>query len=94
MGIASFVIGILAILLSWVPCLWPIVVFHVLVGLVLGFRGIRFEEKGNDENYGAKPGVEKRELSFALAGIWLNIIAVLLMILWRLFWETDGFGAF
>lgn len=94
MGIASFVIGILAILLSWVPCLWPIVVFHVLVGLALGFGGLRFEKTGNDDIYATKPKIRKRELSFALAGVWLNSIAVLLMILWHLFWETDGFGAF
>lgn len=94
MGLASFVVGILAILLSWIPCLWPIVVVHIVVGLALGIRGLGVTGTPSDEIYEGKNGPEKARPSMAVAGIWLNCIAALLIITWRLFWETDGFGAF
>ena len=40
MGIVSIILGVLGILLSWIPCLWPIVAIHVVIGLGLGIADL------------------------------------------------------
>ena len=94
MGIASLVIGILGILLSWIPCLWPIVAVHVVIGLGLGAGDVIVKKKAAEAEAGGDQQIRQSRIGIGVAGICLNVIAAILTVVWRLFWTSDGFGAF
>ena len=94
MGIVSIILGVLGIILSWIPCLWPIVAIHVVIGLGLGIADLVVKKQAVA---GGPPGdeqVRQARISVAVAGICLNVIAAILTITWNVFWGTNGFGAF
>ena len=94
MGIASVILGVLGILLSWIPCLWPIVAIHVVIGLGLGVGDVVAKKKAAENRPPGDEQVRQSRINVGVAGICLNVIAVVLTIVWRLFWETRGFGMF
>jgi hypothetical protein len=94
MGIASVILGILGILLSWIPCLWPIVAVHVVIGLALGIGGVVAKQRTARSKIPGDEEIRQGRISVDVAGICLNVIAVILTIVWTVFWETQGFGAF
>jgi len=94
MGIASVILGILGILLSWIPCLWPIVAIHVVIGLGLGIGDVVTQKNAAIGKPLGDEQVRQSRISVGVAGICLNVIAVVLTVSWRLFWETRGFGLF
>ena len=96
MGIASLVIGILGILLSWIPCLWPIVAVHVVIGLGLGVGDVIVKKRAAEAESEANGDEQIRQsrIGISVAGICLNVIAAILTVVWRLFWSTEGFGVF
>ena len=91
MGIASVIIGILGILLSWIPCLWPIVAIHVVIGLGLGYGDLLEQKRASQDKPLGDEQVRQSLISVSVAGIWLNVIAGVLAIAWQLFWRTMGF---
>ena len=94
MGIASLIIGIFGILLSWIPCLWPIFAIHVVIGLGLGVGDVVTKKNAAS---GEAPGDEQlrqSRIGVGVAGICLNLIAVILTGAWQVFWHTRGFGTF
>jgi len=93
-GLTSVIIGILAILLSWIPCLWPIVVIHVLIGLGTGAAEIISKNKSATAEQFKVPPLQRGDLKLGVVGISLNVIAIILTVSWQLFWNTDGFSIF
>ena len=72
MGIASLVIGIIAAIMGFIPCINWFALVPAIVGVILGACGIGSAKKNN------KPkGV-------AVAGLILNIAAVVLITIWSL----------
>jgi hypothetical protein len=94
MGIASVIVGILGILLSWIPCLWPIVAVHVVIGLGLGGGDVAVKLNAAKTRTLGDEQIRQARINVGVAGICLNAIALILMITWQLFWKTGGFGAF
>ncbi len=72
MGIASLVLGIVALVVAWIPCIGVYTVILSIVGLILGAVGISKAKKT-----GQGKGV-------AIAGLVLNIIATAISIIWWL----------
>ena len=72
MAVASLVIGIIAAICGFIPCINYFAIIPAIVGLVLGFVG-RSQAKKNGEPTG-----------MATAGIVLNIVALALIIIWTL----------
>ena len=72
MAVASLVIGIIAAICGFIPCINYFAIIPAIVGLVLGFVG-RSQAKKNGEPTG-----------MATAGIVLNIVALALIIIWSL----------
>jgi hypothetical protein len=93
MAITSVILGILAILLSWIPCLRPIVAVHVLVGGGLGIADVILKTRASQKPAGDDQ-LRQSRTSVGIAGICLNVFAAILTIVWWAFWETKGFGAF
>ncbi len=92
MGIASIILGSLAILLSWIPCLWPIVAVHVLLGLGLGIGDIVVKKNAPMGKSLGDEQIRQGRFNIGVAGICINVTAVILTIVWQLFWQTKGFG--
>ncbi len=70
MGIASLVIGIVAVIMSMIPCVGWLALLPAVVGLVLGI--LEFNKKKKAE---APKGM-------SLAGIVLNIVALVFIVVW------------
>lgn len=70
MGIASLVIGIIAIVASFIPCAGFFTFIPAIVGIVLGAIG-RVKLKEKNEPTGT-----------ATAGLVLNIVAVVWIVVW------------
>lgn len=71
MGIASMVIGIIALIVAFIPC--PTVVFlfvPALIGFILGIVDVAQKSKHQQPN------------GCGIAGIILNIIALIVIVLW------------
>lgn len=68
MGVASLVIGIVSIIMSFLPCCSYFALFPAFVGLGLGIAEL------------VKKGKEGEEKGMSIAGIILNIIAIILPI--------------
>lgn len=94
MGIASVVLGILGILLSWISCLWPIIAVHVLIGLGLGIGDVVAEKNTKKDQPTGVEQIRQNRISMGVADICLNVIAVVFTIMWQIFWATYGFGVF
>ena len=92
MGVASLILGILGILLSWISCLWPIVAVHVAIGLGLGVGDVSSKKEAAKANPGGDEQIRQSRIGVGVAGIWLNVIAAILTITWRIFWSYNGFG--
>jgi hypothetical protein len=73
MNIAGMVLGIIAVILVWIPFVGLISIPMVLVGLPLSFFGFR-----GSRRRGAGVGI-------AIAGLTTNLIALAVIILWILF---------
>jgi hypothetical protein len=71
MGIAAFVLGLLGLLISFIPVIgvvaWPM----VIIGLVLGFVGLGKARSGRASNAG-----------MAIAGIVLSALGLIVCIVW------------
>ena len=70
MGIAGMILGILAIILVWVPLAGIVAIPLVAVGLPLSLAGFRNARRNNDGG------------GMAIAGITLNIVAAAVILLW------------
>lgn len=71
MGIASMVIGIIAVILAFIPCPTAILLFvPVLVGLVLGIVDVVLKSK------------KQKPKGCGIAGIVMNAIALINIIFW------------
>ena len=73
MNIAGMVLGIIAVILVWIPFVGLISIPMVLIGLPLSFLAFRSAEK-NREGVG-----------IAVAGLTTNLIALGAIVLWLLF---------
>ena len=82
LGIASLVLGILALLGSWVPVLGIGAGILAIVGLVLGIIGMRRAKRGEATNRGV-----------ALAGTILSALALLAAIVLTVVWGLAIFNA-
>jgi hypothetical protein len=78
MDIASLIIGIFAVIIGFIPCLQVFVILPGIVGLILGI--VSYAKKRREE---LSPGI-------ALAGIILNAIPLIYMLIIALF---VGFSA-
>lgn len=65
MGIASFVLGIISILMGWIPFLCFIMLMTAIIGLILGVIDTIKKSKTNDKNKG-----------FSIAGLVTSAIAI------------------
>lgn len=69
MGVAALVLGIISILISWIPCVGSLALIPAIVGLILGIVDtVQKSKKG-----------EKKGL--AIAGIVLTAIAIVVIII-------------
>lgn len=73
MGIASLVIGIIGVILSFIPCVGMLAFIPVVVGLVLGIVDVVTKSQQN---------VPK---GMGITGIILNSIALIIIIAWTAF---------
>ena len=73
MNIAGMVLGIIAVVLVWIPFVGIISIPMVLVGLPLSFFGLRTSRKS------------RQGVGIAIAGLTTNLIALAVIILWILF---------
>ena len=71
MGVASLVLGIITIIICWIPCFGWFSLIPSIVGIVLGGCGINVAKKNNGQGKG-----------IAIAGLVLSIIATIISILW------------
>ncbi|MDP4089065.1 MAG: DUF4190 domain-containing protein [Bacillota bacterium] len=81
MGVASMVIGIIAALLGFVPLCNYFAVIPAIVGLILGIVDASTKSKQNQPK------------GMAVAGIVLNAVAILLIIVWTAFIAAAGSAA-
>lgn len=65
MGIASFVLGIISLVMGWVPFLCFIMLMTAIIGLILGVIDTIKKSKTNDKNKG-----------FSIAGLVTSAIAI------------------
>ena len=70
MGIAALILGILALLVAFIPVFGFIAFFPALTGLVLGIVDVVNKSKKNESK------------GTSIAGIILNSIAIVVMIIW------------
>ena len=70
MGVASLVIGIVAVVLSFIPCVNWFAFVPAIVGLILGACGLSSAKKQNQPT------------GKAVAGIVLNILACAWIVIW------------
>lgn len=82
MAVASLVLGILSAILALVPGCGFLSLIPAAVGLILGIIGAKSDPKN--------PGQPKPGKGMAIAGIVLNIVAVLLCVAWALFFKAVG----
>ena len=73
MNIAGMVLGIIAVILVWIPFIGLISIPIVLVGLPLSFFGFRKSRKS------------RQGVGIAVAGLTTNLVAFGVIILWILF---------
>lgn len=71
MGVASLVLGILALVVAWVPCVGVYALLFSIIGLVLGAVALSKAKKTNGEGKG-----------LAIAGLVCNIVATAIAIAW------------
>ena len=81
MAISSLIIGIIAVILSFIPCVNWFALLPAVLGIILGFVGRSSAKKANQPT-GA-----------ATAGIVLNILAVVWIFLWSLVFGAAMAGA-
>ena len=74
MGVASLVIGIVSVVLGFIPCVGQLAFIPSIVGIILGAVGIATGKK-------AQP---PKPIGTAIAGLVLNIIAIVVILLWNL----------
>ncbi|MBQ4480830.1 MAG: hypothetical protein IJJ33_08750 [Victivallales bacterium] len=72
MGVASLVIGIIAVILGFIPCVGQFAFIPAVLGIILGAVGIASAKKNNQPK------------GTAVAGLVLNIIAVAVIVAWNL----------
>ena len=70
MGIAGMILGILAMIVVWIPVIGIVAIPMVTAGLPLSLVGLR---RARRDNEGA---------GMAIAGITLNIVAAAVILLW------------
>lgn len=83
MGIASLVIGIVSVILGFIPCVGQIAFVPSIVGIVLGAIGISKAKK-------AQP---PQPTGSAIAGLVLNIVAIVVILLWNLVFAAASAAA-
>lgn len=65
MGIASFVLGIISLVMGWIPFLCFIMLMTAIIGLILGIIDTIKKSKTNDKNKG-----------FSIAGLVISAISI------------------
>jgi hypothetical protein len=65
---------------------------HVVIGLGLGCGELSAKKDAAQGEPLGDEQVRQFRISVSIAGICLNVIAGVLTIAWRIFWETRGFG--
>lgn len=65
MGIASFVLGLISVIMGWIPFICFIMLMTAIIGLILGIIDTIKKSKTNDKNKG-----------FGIAGLVLSAIAI------------------
>ena len=70
MGIASLILGILSLLICWIPCVNYFAFIPAIIGVILGIVDIVKKNKSGDKK------------GLAIAGLVLSIIAVVVICIW------------
>lgn len=70
LGIGSLILGIVGLIVAFIPCFGWFALLFSLVGIVLGFIGLSQAKKGN-----GKKGLN-------IAGIVLSVLATILVVVW------------
>jgi len=81
MGIASMVIGIVSAVLGFIPFCNYLASIPAGVGFILGIVDVALKSNKNKQ---LKEGEQKHALGQAIAGIVLNAVAILIILLWTL----------
>ena len=80
MGIASLILGILALLASWIPIFGFLWIPGALVGIILGAVSVA----------GMKNKEDKSQQGVSIAGLIVSIVALLSIVGFTIFWATVG----
>lgn len=70
MGVASLVMGILALVVCWIPCLGDWAILFAILGIIFGAVGIVKAKKTN------------KGKGLSIAGLVCSIIATTVVVLW------------
>ncbi|MBN2851990.1 MAG: hypothetical protein JXQ23_04565 [Clostridia bacterium] len=73
MGITSFILGIISLILSFLPFMHFVGIVPAIIGLILGITDLIYTRKNGDYKRG-----------FSISGIVLCFIAILLSIFWTI----------
>jgi len=73
MGIAAFVLGLISVIMGWIPFLCFAMLMTAIIGLILGIIDIIKKSKTNDKNKG-----------FGIAGLVLSAIAIPIILIMSL----------
>ena len=81
MGIAALVIGIIAAILSFVPCIGILAFLPAVIGLVLGIVDTVLKNKKNEP------------IAISISGIVLNMVAIAIVFLWGMLFSAGSHNA-
>lgn len=80
MGIAALVLGIVSLLICWIPCINWFALIPAIVGIILGIIDIVKKSKAG----------EKKAIS--IVGLILSIVAVVVTVVWTIVLGVIGAG--
>ena len=75
MGVASLILGILALIVAWVPCVGIYALLFSVIGLILGAVGISAAKKSGKGKGLSVAGLVCNVIATAIALIWFFLIA-------------------
>ncbi len=78
MGLAAMIIGIIAVVLGFIPFCGYFVLLPAIVGLILGIVDVKKKSKAQEPK------------GKGMAGIVLNAVALIVILLWTLLFATGG----
>jgi hypothetical protein len=78
MGLAAMIIGIIAVVLGFIPFCGYFALFPAIVGLILGIVDVKKKSKAQQPK------------GKGMAGIVLNAVAIIVILLWTLVFAIGG----